>query len=173
MAREISATARVKKLAADSDIAARILAVMEPHIATLRVGDMAGAARVFASLISGSDVERFAVIALDRRNRVIDQEVLTIGSSGFTVVDPRQIFRWALQQGRSGAVAIILGHNHPSGDPTPSTQDISITKRVTQAGQILGIQVLDHIVIVDSGAYESLAHRGYHTTLCESSWGTP
>jgi DNA repair protein RadC len=104
----------------------------------------------------GLDQEVLVVVALNRRHRVVAGEVLTRGSDRFTVVDPRQIFRWALLQGRSGAHAILLAHNHPSGDPTPSQQDRDVTRRCARAGSLLGIPVLDHIIVARDMSWSSL-----------------
>jgi len=100
--------------------------------------------------------EELHALYLDRRHRPCARRMLTRGSDGFTVVDPRQVFRAAV---RLGASAVVLAHNHPSGDPTPSAQDREVTRRVAAAGRILGIPLLDHLV-VGNGGYVSLAERG-------------
>lgn len=89
---------------------------------------------------------------------------LTHGSDAFTVVEPRQVFRYAVGLGAS---AVILAHNHPSGDPTPSAQDREVTTRVARAGALLGLPLLDHLVAGD-GAWVSLAAEGLLPT-----WGPP
>jgi DNA repair protein RadC len=93
---------------------------------------------------------------LDRRRRLLAHRALTRGSDAFTVVDPRQVFRVAVG---CSASAVILAHNHPSGDPTPSRQDEDVTRRVVQAGRTLGIPVLDHLVVAGA-RYVSLAESG-------------
>lgn len=110
----------------------------------------------------GHGEERLVALALDRRRRPLGAQVLTIGTDRFCIVDPRQIYRWALLQGTTGAgaSAIIIGHNHPSGDPAPSAQDLDVTRRVAQAGRILGIPLLDHLVIAGTTGWCSLAQRG-------------
>lgn len=105
------------------------------------------------------DHERLVVVALDRRGRVIDVEVLTKGSDWCTIVDPKQIFRWALTRSRPAA-SIILAHNHPSGDPTPSKQDVEVTVSVRAISRIVGIVLNDHIIIGSNGDYRSLAVEG-------------
>ena len=97
-------------------------------------------------LIGVSDVERLAVVALSARNRVIDAEVLTVGSHGYTVVDPRQILRWALTRKRPCA-GIVVAHNHPSGDPMPSSQDVDVTRRLRRACEVVGVTLVDHVVV--------------------------
>ena len=94
---------------------------------------------------------------LDRRRRPVARRRLTQGSDGYTVVDPRQVYRVAIGV---GANAVILAHNHPSGDPEPSDQDRRITDRLAEAGQLLGIPLLDHLVIGAKG-YRSLAEEGW------------
>lgn len=122
----------------------------------------------FLPLLAGYADERLAVMALDRRNRVLAVEVLTVGSDGFTIVDPRQIFRWALTVGRRPAVSVILAHNHPSGDPTPSRQDQQVTDRVIQAANTIGIRVLDHMIVCSPTVWSSMANNGQVATNYES-----
>jgi DNA repair protein RadC len=88
--------------------------------------------------------ENFVVLYLDARNKLITKETISIGTINASLVHPREVFEPAI---RELAVAIILVHNHPSGDPTPSEDDISLTKRLIEAGKILGIEVTDHIII--------------------------
>ena len=106
--------------------------------------------------LSGLADEQLHALYLDRRRRPMGLRHLTTGSDRYTVVDPRQIFRPAL---RVGAHAVVLAHNHPSGDPEPSTQDEEVTRRCATAGRVLGIAVLDHIV-VGGTSWTSLAERG-------------
>lgn len=147
-------TPRQRLLAAikgDPELVARLLVVAEPS-GCARLSTPDDAYSVLAPHLEGWAEERLVVVALDRRNRPIATQTMTIGSAGHTVVCPRQIFRWALLQGRSGASGVILGHNHPSGDPTPSAQDIDVTRRVRRAGEVLGVPLLDHIVVA-GGTY--------------------
>jgi DNA repair protein RadC len=88
--------------------------------------------------------ENFVVLYLDARNKLITKETISIGTINSSLVHPREVFEPAI---RELAVAIILVHNHPSGDPTPSEDDINLTKRLVEAGKILGIEVTDHIII--------------------------
>jgi DNA repair protein RadC len=107
--------------------------------------------------------EELHALYLDRRGRPLARRLLTRGSDGFTVVDPRQIFRPAVAL---GAVSVILAHNHPSGDPTPSAMDREVTRRTTRAGGVLGIQLADHLVF-GGEAWVSMAAEG----LVGGSWG--
>jgi DNA repair protein RadC len=94
--------------------------------------------------------ESFITLHLDGKNRIACMEVVSIGSLNQSIVHPREVFKTALL---SSAAAIILIHNHPTGDTTPSQEDITITRRLKEAGDILGIKVLDHIIIGDTGFY--------------------
>ncbi|MDN5331656.1 MAG: repair protein RadC [Tepidanaerobacteraceae bacterium] len=89
------------------------------------------------------DKEHFRIVLLNVKNRVISVENISIGSLNSSIVHPREVFKPAIK--RSSA-AIILVHNHPSGDPTPSREDVEITRRLVESGRILGIDVLDHII---------------------------
>jgi DNA repair protein RadC len=124
----------------------RLLMVAEPPDGPV-VYDPDSAYSILAPLLEGHATERFVVVALDRKNRVMATEVLTTGSDRLCVVDPKQVFRWALLQGRSGAAGVLLGHNHPSGDPTPSYQDEEVTRNIQRAGKFIGIPLIDHIII--------------------------
>jgi DNA repair protein RadC len=96
--------------------------------------------------------ERFFVVLLDGRHRLIRHELVSVGTLTASLVHPREVFSPAL---RASAAAVILVHNHPSGDPTPSREDRDITDRLARAGEILGIPVLDHVVVAERG-YSSL-----------------
>lgn len=95
-------------------------------------------------------VEEFKVLLLNRANRVLGIVPLSKGGVSGTVVDPKLVFVAALKANASG---IILSHNHPSGNLTPSQQDISLTKKLTEAGKFLEISVLDHIIVTADGYY--------------------
>lgn len=99
--------------------------------------------------------EYFNIILLNTKNEVISVENISIGSLNASIVHPREVFVRAIKRTSS---AIILVHNHPSGDPTPSQEDINITRRLQEAGQLIGISVLDH-VIIGNGTYISLKEK--------------
>lgn len=101
-------------------------------------------------------VERFGVLLLDTRHRLVRTRVLSVGSLDASVVHPREVFREALF---AGAAAIVLFHNHPSGDPSPSRDDVALTRRLVTAGDLVGIDVIDHIVLADS-RYASMKELG-------------
>jgi DNA repair protein RadC len=100
--------------------------------------------------------ERFLVLLLDGRHRVLRWVQTSQGTLTASLVHPREVFRPALQE---AAAAVILVHNHPSGDPTPSREDREITERLVRAGGLLGIPVLDHVVVAEHG-YVSLREEG-------------
>ena len=102
------------------------------------------AAKFFEDM--ATDREVFAVMLLNTKNRVIGINVVSVGSLTASVVHPREVFKAACL---ANATNIILTHNHPSGDPAPSKEDISITSRLVQAGRLMDIPVLDHIIIGD------------------------
>jgi len=93
--------------------------------------------------------EHFVVILLDAKNRVIRVANVHIGTLTMSVVGPREVFRIAV---REGASSIIVAHNHPSGDPTPSPEDLEVTQRLVEVGKMLDIPVLDHVIIGDPGS---------------------
>jgi DNA repair protein RadC len=115
------------------------------------------AARFLCPILSSRDREVVGAIFLDARNRAIGHQLAFIGTLERAAVEPRGIFSAALLV---NAAAIILFHNHPSGDPTPSAEDLFFTRRMVQAGEILGIRVLDHLVIGEWPAFVSLKDRG-------------
>ena len=92
--------------------------------------------------------EHFLVLLLNARHEVTGQETVSIGSLNASIVHPREVFRPAVL---ASAAATVLVHNHPSGDPEPSEEDLTITKRLVQAGELLGIQVLDHVIVASRG----------------------
>jgi DNA repair protein RadC len=100
--------------------------------------------------------EHFVVFYLDSRNKEIAREVISVGTLSDSLVHPREVFEPAIKH---STAQIILAHNHPSGDPAPSPEDIEITHRIVEAGKILGIEVLDH-VIVTKDSFMSLKGKG-------------
>ncbi|MCL6580053.1 MAG: DNA repair protein RadC [Firmicutes bacterium] len=102
------------------------------------------------------DREQFRIVLLDSKNHVLGVRTVSVGSLSASIVHPREIFKEAIA--RSSA-AIILVHNHPSGDPTPSREDVEVTRRLVEAGKLLGIEVLDHVVVGDN-RYVSLKEKG-------------
>lgn len=120
---------------------------------------LAGAADVYAACadIKAADREHFVAFHLDVRHKVIERRIVSIGSLTGVEVHPREVFKAAIV---ASAAAIIIVHNHPSGDTYPSRQDIELTQRLRDVGEMVGIPVVDH-VIVSSGGYTSLAERNW------------
>ncbi|RYM06851.1 JAB domain-containing protein [Sporolactobacillus sp. THM7-7] len=100
--------------------------------------------------------EHFVVLFLNTKNQVLHKKTIFIGSLNASIVHPREVFKESI---RHSAAAIICFHNHPSGDPTPSREDVDVTKRLVSCGKILGVDVLDHIVIGDK-KFVSLKQKG-------------
>jgi len=100
--------------------------------------------------------EHFIILLLSTKNHVLAMPTISVGSLNASVVHPRELFRTAINHSAAG---VILIHNHPSGDPAPSQEDVLLTKRVVEAGRILDIAVLDHVIIGD-GRYVSLKEKG-------------
>lgn len=112
--------------------------------------------RAFQHLAS-MPIESFLVLHLDNKNRMVGMTTCSIGSMTASLVHPRDVFRPAIANLTAG---LILIHNHPSGDPHPSQEDIQITKRLYEVGKLIGIGVLDHVVIGGQGRYFSFADQG-------------
>ena len=88
--------------------------------------------------------EAFVVLCLNSKHRLIERCLITLGIADASLVHPREVFRTAIL---AGATAIIVAHNHPSGDPAPSSEDLRITRQLVEAGKVIGIQVLDHVIV--------------------------
>ena len=101
--------------------------------------------------------EHFVTLYLNTKNQVIHQQTIFIGSLNASIVHPREVFKEAF---RRSAASIVCAHNHPSGDPAPSKEDINVTRRLVECGKMIGIDVLDHIIIGDK-KYVSLKEKGY------------
>lgn len=102
--------------------------------------------------------EHFIMLSLSSKNEVIGFHTIFVGTLNASIVHPREIFQQALL---NNAASIIVAHNHPSGDPTPSQEDISITRRLVEAGKILGIELLDHLILGHGDKFVSLKEKGY------------
>jgi len=122
--------------------------------ATTRFTSPSQVYQMFSELRSEAK-EHFITLHLDGKNRIVAMDKVSSGSLNQSIVHPREVFKTALL---SSAASIILIHNHPSGDPAPSQEDIEVTRRLTEAGGILGIKVLDHIVV--GNTYHSFTENG-------------
>lgn len=100
--------------------------------------------------------EHFVCLFLNTKNQILAKETLSMGSLNASIVHPREVFRAAI---KCSSASIVCVHNHPSGDPTPSPEDVNLTARLVEAGSIIGIDVLDHVIIGDQ-RYISLKEQG-------------
>ncbi len=121
-----------------------------------RISSPYEAADRFLAEMGNSPQEELRVMLLDTKNQVLRTPTVYIGNVNTSVVRPAEVFREAI---RDTATSVIIAHNHPSGDPTPSPEDVAVTREIVRAGEILGIRVLDHLVI-GKGRFTSLRERG-------------
>ena len=110
----------------------------------------------FHERLRGLKKERFITVMLDGKNRIIREDLVSEGILTASLVHPREVFAPAIREAAGG---IVLVHNHPSGDPEPSSEDLEVTRRLCAVGELVGIRVLDHVIIGD-GRYVSLLERG-------------
>jgi DNA repair protein RadC len=122
------------------------------------------AEEVFTSIIKDADREIFMVMMLNTKNKIIGLNTASIGSLNAAIVHPREVLKPAIL---SNAAGIIVAHNHPSGDPTPSMEDIALTDRLKKACSIMGVNLLDHIIVGDKCL--SLRKEGYLDASGEES----
>jgi len=138
----------------------RIALVREPGVKLAerpQIRVAAEAAPLLAQYIGETDREVFAVALLTIRRRVLGLHTVSVGCLTSSLVHPREVFKPAIL---AGSAALLLAHNHPSGDPEPSADDIALTRRLIAAGQLLGIEVLDHLILGEAGRFVSLRERG-------------
>ena len=138
----------------------RIALVREPGVKLAERPELrspAEAAPMLAQYIGETDREVFAVALLTVRHRVLGLHTVSVGCLTASLVHPREVFKPAIL---AGSAALIVAHNHPSGDPEPSAEDVVLTRRLAAAGQLLGIEILDHLVIGEAGRFVSLGAPG-------------
>jgi len=111
----------------------------------------------YRSKFYGMKKERFLCAMLDTKNKVFKETIVSDGTLTSSLVHPREVFRRAIKE---ASASVLFVHNHPSGDPTPSKDDIAVTERLFETGKIIGIEVLDHVIISDN-RYMSLFEKGY------------
>ena len=137
-----------QRLMAGVEIGLRIAELTTDYESTLRITSPATALSYcrqhFGRLARESRQEEFWIVTLNTKNEPIDRHQITVGTLRNSLVHPREVFRPAI---RDAANCILVLHNHPSGDPTPSDQDISVTERLEQTADIVGIPVIDHIIV--------------------------
>ena len=127
-----------------------------------QVRSPADAAAVLGEYFRDRDREEFLVVFLDTANTLVGIHVASVGGLAASIVEPRQVFKAAVL---ANAAALLLAHNHPSGNPEPSREDVAVTKQLVEAGKVMGIPVHDHLILTDHGrdgspSYTSLAERG-------------
>lgn len=116
------------------------------------------ASNILNNLLEDVDREVFVVLMLNQKNKVIGVNKVSIGTVNAALVQPREVFKPAFL---AGAVNLVLGHNHPSGDCTPSVEDNKLTKRLVEVGKLLGISVIDHVIVAGfNTGYYSYADNG-------------
>lgn len=125
---------------------------------TRKIRSPRDAANIFRDFVGHADREHFVLMLLDTKNQVTGLHTVSIGDLNSSIVHPREVFKLAIA---IGAASIIVCHNHPSGDTTPSPEDIAVSKRLAQAGELLGIELLDHVIIGGEHAFVSLKERGH------------
>jgi len=137
----------------------RVTLVREGKMPTYesRIRSSASAYTVLQEYLDGVDREHFVVMLLDQKNSAIGLHTVSIGSLTASIVAPREVFKVAIL---ANCANILLAHNHPSGDCQPSREDRAITQRLKEAGALLGISVLDHIIVGVEGRYFSFADEG-------------
>ncbi|WP_433945883.1 RadC family protein [Paenibacillus sp. SN-8-1] len=146
--------AKAIQLKAGFELGIRVSGERKPDPTTIR--SPRDAADLLMEQLRYLKKEHFVCLFLNTKNHIIAQETLSIGSLNASIVHPREVFRAAI---KCSSASVVCAHNHPSGDPAPSPEDIQITQRLCEAGQIVGIDVLDHIVIGD-GIFVSLKEQG-------------
>jgi len=129
---------------------------LEPEQKDYDIKNPQSVVKAIRSSIKDKAKEHFKLILLDNRNKIIDISTISIGTLNASLVHPREIFKEAIIH---NSASVVLAHNHPSGDPEPSEEDIKITERLVESGKILGIEVIDHIVIGKTN-FASFKERG-------------
>jgi len=145
--------AKTAQLLAAFELGRRLM--LEAPEERLQIRSPADAAHLLMPLIGHKEQENFVVLYLDTRNRVTDRETLYKGSLNTSLVRVAEVFRGAIRRNSAG---IIVAHNHPSGDPNPSPEDVALTRRLVKAGKLLEVDLLDHVVI-GQNRYVSLRER--------------
>ena len=150
--------AKAARLAAAFELVRRVQS--QPFDPKQQVQSPDDVARHFIPKLRGAVKETFRIVLLDSANRIFRHVLISEGSLNASIVHPREVFRPAIAD---SAAAIILLHNHPSGNPEPSREDVAITRQLCEAGRLIEIAVLDHLVIAGE-TYTSLAQRGLMPT---------
>jgi DNA repair protein RadC len=147
--------ARSAQVLAAVELGRRTLTRADRH--RVQVTGPRAVAELLLPIYGNRPVEQFGVVLLDTKRRVMRTTVVTVGTLDASIVHPREIFREAAA---TGAAAIVVFHNHPSGDPEPSQEDIALTRRLIAAGVLMGIDVIDHLIL-GNVCYVSMKEQGY------------
>ena len=147
-------TAKIAQLKAAMELGRRLL-ISSPD-ARPQITCPADAANLLLLEMSSLEQEHLRTMLLDTKNRVLDSPTIYVGNVNSSIIRVSEIFREAI---RANATALIVAHNHPSGDPTPSPEDVQVTRAIVEAGGLLGIEVLDHLIIGHQ-RFTSLKERG-------------
>ena len=137
--------AKALQLQASIELGRRVARSRLPE--TIKIGGPQDAADLLMEELRHLREEHFVCLFLNTKNQVIGRQTLSIGSLNASIVHPREVFKAAI---RRSSASILCAHNHPSGDPTPSAEDVQLTRRLADAGQLIGIELLDHLVIGDN-----------------------
>ena len=129
---------------------------LEPELKNYDIKNPQSVVKAIRASIKDKAKEHFKLILLDTRNKIIGISTISIGTLNASLVHPREIFKEAIIH---NSASVVLAHNHPSGDPEPSEEDLTITKRLVESGKILGIEVIDHIIIGKTN-FSSFKERG-------------
>jgi DNA repair protein RadC len=139
-----------------------------PHLTdTFPLSNPERVAHYLRPVLETYDREAFVVLAMDARNHPIGYHIVSIGALAASMVHPRETFKFAIL---ANAASVIFAHNHPSGDPDPSKDDIELTRRLQKGGEILGIEVLDSFVLAGMDKYSSLRESNLMTEKGDLLW---
>lgn len=118
-----------------------------------RLSGPSDAARATATLLAEADREHLLAFYLDAQHRIIGYHTVSVGTLDASLIHPREVFKAAIL---ASSAAVIVAHNHPSGDPTPSPEDRAVTRQLEEAGRMIGIPLLDHVVVGTEGRWQSV-----------------
>ena len=145
--------ARAAAVLAAVELGKRLSTATGPELP--QVSSPADAAALLRDRIAHEDREHFVAILLNTKNRVIGSPTISIGTLSSSLVHPREVFKPAI---KAGAASVVLAHNHPSGHVGPSREDREVTKRLVETGEVVGIEVLDHVILGGSSSYSLKEH---------------
>lgn len=149
--------AKATQLKAALELSRRLEQQAEPSLRPVIITEWRDVVRLVESRLLRATKEHFLAVLLDARHRVLRIAEISVGSLTASLVHPRELFHEAIT---AHAAALILAHNHPSGDPTPSEEDVALTRRLVAAGRLMGMAVLDHVILGRSGDHRSLQAAG-------------